>query len=271
MDNITLNTWEKIPKKYTSLLVLLESTNFIIMISTSHNKWDMEVVYSSVRANVGAIFLDENKNWNYIKIDEVMKKDFEEIRHQLQNYIARNTTITNEYKRKIQLKSELSKYTTGIVLNYNYSRGIKEYNSNFEIVNLHESVDKKNIILGHNQLNQFDFAYLNKETMTGVEDIEYKKKIRTYLVEVTQSQNKKFGFDLIILGHSMDVNDHQSILWLLNKKGSIVIHNLIIYYYNKDDLINKIYNLKILFNETDEDTYEHLEATGRIYKHHLNE
>lgn len=209
----------------------------------------------------------------YQKQIEVMKSHFSILRSQLKDYILIETVRSLDRNELIQ--ATLEKYDNILAINFNYTSTIRMYGtSNIVNIHVHGHCDDE-IVLGHNDIIDEDFAMFKKSTQQSIVDANYKNKI----LQETQKLKNRNNFDLIILGHSFDENDFDVLKYGISKFTRInTIRNLKIFHYlNKskndtllesEDLMKKIYNIQNFFkNKTDfPNYYSRLEEKGAIEK-----
>lgn len=189
---------------------------------------------------------------NFNLIDEKLTTDFLSLKNLLQEYIQNNVTINEQYNSDNSIYKTLNEYDELIVLNFNYTSTLEYYNDNITNIYIHGSVDDE-IIFGHNQIDQLEYSMFNKHIQTQVSNINYKKMFEQMLYE--KNFDRFELFDLIILGHSFDENDHEIISWmystLFNNKN--YFSSLKYFYYvnnNNSDLLSRNFNIKNFYEKS---------------------
>lgn len=196
-------------------------------------------------------FIMENGNLKYKTIDKKLIDDFLELKELLKKYIKSEVKITENYSKENAIYKTINTYDDLIVLNFNYTDTLSFYNSNITNIFVHGSVDDE-IIFGHNNIEQIDYSMFNKHVQTQISDINYKYKFVNTLLEKNFEPAQLF--DLIILGHSFDANDHGVISWmyttLFNNRN--YFSRFKYFYYptkSNDDLINRNFNIKTFYEK----------------------
>lgn len=188
----------------------------------------------------------------YSTITSKLINDFYILKRLLKDYISTTVTINEHYTNSNSIFENLNKYEKLIVLNFNYTNTLSFYNENIINIPVHGSVNDE-IIFGHNDILDLEFSMFNKHVQTQISDMNYKYIFENALYE--NALNAFIAFDLIVLGHSFDSNDHGIFKWLYESVYSKhnYFNSLRYFYYPSSDnwdLISRNHNIRIFYSES---------------------
>ena len=191
---------------------------------------------------------------------EKMKSDFKKLKELLKIYIRKEIESNTNYGNNIELGQVLGKYDNVIVLNFNYTDTLFKYNQNTHNIFIHGDVDSE-IILGHNNIENIEFTMFHKKIQQLSSKYNYKHDFTNVLMKVEEPTRARDGFeftsktyfDFIILGHSVDKNDHGILSWVYNTVLSSdyrIVDKLKVFNYKNEynqDKNSRIYSIDNFF------------------------
>lgn len=192
----------------------------------------------------------DNSIINFNDIDKIIIEDFNAIKKKLQLHIQNNVSTNESDYKNSSIQKVISNYDNVIVLNFNYTNTLQFYNKNITNIFVHGSIEDK-IVLGTNNTLTETFSFFRKDIQALSSDINYKNKFVSALGIIEPSL-----VDLIVLGHSFDLNDYDKFNFIYKVAHNKYFHidSLNLFYYNEEDKIKRLYNIKEFFTNYLEDT-----------------
>lgn len=238
-----LNLRQKIKIRYLPILNFL---NFDLVYSSNEDGTKrVDYNYLIIKKRDGR-FVRDRDGLDYGNVNKVLIDDFKKVKESLKEYIKNNVKPNDKYTKKNSIYKTLNEYDHLVVLNFNYTNTLQHYNKNITNIFIHGDVDTE-IILGHNEIKYNKFPMFDKR----VQELTYKQGFKNQISKINYSNYT--DLDFVILGHSMDSNDHDVIRWsyikiLEQTKGKY--DRMKVFYYGESDLISRMYNIKSFFNIT---------------------
>lgn len=198
-----------------------------------------------------------NLQIRYLEINKRIIEDFKDLKKKLKKYIRNIQTINKNYTKHNSINKNINGYQNLIVLNFNYTNTMNFYNDNIKNIFIHGDV-KNGIILGHNGIKKQEFAIFDKKIQEKIIKQSYKYEFITIMNQLCSSREGYWDFcDLIVLGHSLDKNDHSVIKWIYQEifmSYGLEIDKLKVFYYDdkstNSDQITKFFNLRNFYLKT---------------------
>lgn len=195
--------------------------------------------------------------FNFEKKRKKLIEDFSRLRQEFQQYLV---SVTKEQPIIDEnIKNKLSVYDEILVLNFNYTDTLSSYGLEYKQVYIHENIESE-IVLGHNDIDDPRYAIFKKSVQQKLLPVSYLNKFNEILKRTINNA------ELIIIGHSFDVNDHNVINGLLKfvSLEKIQLNKVLMYYYentaedgelndkflNMSDLIQREYNVQLYFQKS---------------------
>ena len=257
-----LNGWVDVENE---LITILESVNKVKeaypegcnLLELIHNFKSFALFYecelmSDYDGNASGL---EYIEYNILQIIEDIKKDFVEVKTLLQEYIKSEVSKNKNYGQNQQIRDVLFEYDNIIVLNFNYTDTISNYSENAHNIFIHGDVDSK-IILGHKDIKFPEFSIFNKMTQQRCLSTSYKYDFinKAKLLPPGIYEKAKFNYDFVVLGHSIDKNDHNVLSWVYNTVLGMPKRNvdrLKVFYYKNEydqDRHSRMYSIDQFYN-----------------------
>jgi hypothetical protein len=256
----SLSKADVLPSKYDYLLKFLNPNQpwYEMNVYTEYahdGKKTLKKPERNVRHTFIHDFFVSDNYWNYDTIRSRLNFEMDLLKRKLKFYINENSELSDE-KLLCNIKEKLENYKDVYAINFNYNTNFKKYYSHAVMFNVHGNVDQE-IVLGHNSINSPEFAKYNKQSQRIINNL------KNY--DIGENLIHQHDIDIIVLGHSLDQNDHEVIIECLDElfnspireaqlygsivadyNNSLVKHQFKIFKYNDDQLISTVFNLSIL-------------------------
>ncbi len=218
---------------------------------TLRNKTD--TIYDQIIINKSKYsFINTRGILNYSKIDSKIIADFKEVKTLLKQYIKTSVDSKDLYKTTNSIYPCINDFDEIVVINFNYTDTISFYNKNTNNIFVHGDVDNE-IIFGHNHIEHVEYSMFNKLVQQQSFGINYKYE---FMKAIDKPEvNSCDEYQLIILGHSFDENDHEVISWIYKYLYSHSKHISRFKYFfyddgTHDDLISRNLNIRKFFTQS---------------------